>query len=312
MKYNLFFLSFLIPLFVTSQEICNDGLLFEEQNGLLVIEMESAKLHSNWKMDTTAANFTGDGYIFWDGNQYFSSIPDRKLYYNIKINTPGTYKFSWRMRVGKGTETTEHNDTWLKIEADDFYARTAGSTLRPKPQCQNDPNAKCPNGSSLQGFFKVYGNTTTFRWAAGTSDHDPHFIFATFDNPGEYKIILDARSSFCFLDRMILRQASVPDYVAWDLDLPQSPCALATNTEKWNRTEEIKIYPNPTTNILNIENLPSQKGTLEIRNIQGVVLQVIEVQNDQQVIDIQALSDGIYYLIYQNKEVTLTSKFIKI
>ncbi|MEM8524765.1 MAG: T9SS type A sorting domain-containing protein [Bacteroidota bacterium] len=312
MKYKILFLGFLAPLFLLAQETCNNGLLFEEQNGLLVIEMESVELNSSWKMDTTASGFTGKGYIFWEGTQYFSSIPNRKLYYSIKINNPGTYKFSWRMRVGKGTETTEHNDTWLKVEADDFYARTSNSTLKPKPQCQDDPNAKCPNGSSLQGYFKVYGNTTTFRWAAGTSDHDPHFIFATFDNPGEYRIILDARSSFCFLDRMVLRQANVPDYVAWDTDLTQSPCTAATSIDELEENNSLEIYPNPASNILNIKYLPSQPGTLEIRNVQGLVVQTIEIQNTQQFIDIQYLMKGMYYLTYQNEEIISTSKFLKI
>lgn len=311
-KYKALIFACLIPFFALSQEICNNGFLFEEQGGLLVIEMESVELHSNWEMDTTASGFTGKGYIFWDGTQYFSSIPNKKLNYNIKINTPGTYKFSWRMRVGKGTETTEHNDTWLKIEGDDFYAKTGNSTLRPKPQCQNDPNANCPNGSSLQGYFKVYGNTTSFRWASGTSDHDPHFIFATFNNPGEYKITLDARSSFCFLDRMILRQASVPDYVAWDTNLPQSSCALATHLDELREDNAIKIYPNPTTNILNIENLPIQKGILEIKNIQGLTLRTINVENARQVIDIHDLNNGMYYLVYRNEKALFTSKFLKI
>ncbi|MEN0048198.1 MAG: hypothetical protein AAF806_14145, partial [Bacteroidota bacterium] len=110
MKYNLFIISFLIPLFASAQEICNNGLLFEEQDGLLIIEAESVEPHSAWAIDTTELGFTGSGYIFWTGPQYFNSIPNRKLTYNIKINTPGTYQFSWRVKVGKGSDLSEHND----------------------------------------------------------------------------------------------------------------------------------------------------------------------------------------------------------
>ncbi|MEM9888382.1 MAG: T9SS type A sorting domain-containing protein [Bacteroidota bacterium] len=312
MKYRLFIIGFLLPSLLNSQELCNNGLLFEEQDGLLIIEAESVEPHSAWVIDTVESGFTGEGYIFWTGAQYFNSIPNRRLNYNIKINTPGTYQFSWRVKVGKGADLSEHNDSWLKIEADDFFGKNGNHIVRPKPQCQNDPNADCPNGSSTGGFFKIYGRTLSFRFAAATSDHDPHAVFARFDRPGQYKITIDARSSFFLMDRLFLKLTSIPDQVAMDTRLSQSPCAVATNTQKWKEESSISIYPNPVSDFLTIRNMPRQEGILQIKNSQGVTLSEIKISHTEQVIDIQNLSRGIYFLMYQNEQFRVSLKFSKI
>ncbi|MEM6700649.1 MAG: T9SS type A sorting domain-containing protein, partial [Bacteroidota bacterium] len=234
-----------------------------------------------------------------------------ELHYNIKINTPGTYKLTWRMAVGRGTMVSDHNDTWLKIEADDFYGKKSNHIVKPKPQCESDPNADCPNGATLNGFFKVWGQSTNFIWASFTSDHDAHEIFATFDEPGTYKITLDARSSFCFLDRMVMRLNTVSDNLALSTSTPSSSCTVATNTAKIEAPNKLKIYPNPVQDIFQIENLPKQQGILLIKNIQGMTLRKIDLQSSQATIDTYGLEQGVYYLVYQGKTTLKTQKFLK-
>ncbi|MEM8585817.1 MAG: DUF5060 domain-containing protein, partial [Bacteroidota bacterium] len=182
---------------------------WEERNGLVVIEMENNTLTDSWDQTSEVGNFTGEGYIQWSGSQNFGSTGNGVLVYPVSISNPGTYIFDWRSGIANGNDGTEHNDSWLKIEADNFYAvrNQNGSQLKPWPACNNDPDYGCPNGSSLNGFFKVYMNTVNgWTWAASTSDNDAHAIYATFDDPGVYDIEVNARSSFHRIDRMILYQ----------------------------------------------------------------------------------------------------------
>lgn len=174
---------------------------FEEENGLLVIEMESLPLSAEWEVAQNIDGYTGNGYIHWTGSQFFNQTGNGPISFQIKINTPGTYTFNWRVAVGNGDDGTLHNDTWLKINGDNFYARQGGvhttSRLKPKPQCNTDPNYGCPNGSSSNGFFKVYGGQVgSFQWKAKTSDHGFHNIAARFDTVSTYSVEINARSSY--------------------------------------------------------------------------------------------------------------------
>ncbi len=210
---------------------------FQEKDGLLTIEMEDVPtLTDDWKSDTQTDGFTGSGYLTWEGSQYLDSTGVGPLIYPIAIKNPGKYQFTWRMSVGKGTDVTDHNDTWVKITGDRFYGqKTDGHLVYPRPICEQDTSNKsinCPNGNSRNGFFKVYGQDLNFVWMAATSDHDGHGLYVEFDQPGTYKIILNARSSYCQLDRMVLFHTdSLNEETATLLSNPATPLSPKRHTK---------------------------------------------------------------------------------
>lgn len=118
---------------VQAQGSC-DGALWEEINGFVVIEMESVPaLSGEWEFRTNAsgrfADYTGVGYLFFNGPSVGNRVrldgDGGLLEYPVKINTPGVYRFEWYNLVGKGTNNTESNDSWIKvagIPAANFYA----------------------------------------------------------------------------------------------------------------------------------------------------------------------------------------------
>ncbi len=176
---------------------------FEELNGLVTIETESLDLGTtDWDNKTNAAGYTGNGYIEWTGTDHFNNPGNGLIEALITINTPGTYQIQWRNRVGNGSNTTEHNDTWLRLpDADDFFGQKAGSIVYPHGSGQTPT----PNGSGSDGWFKVYmGGTLDWTWASKTSDDDGHDIFVTFDNPGTYKLQISGRSKYHQIDRIAL------------------------------------------------------------------------------------------------------------
>jgi chitodextrinase len=74
-------------------------------------------------------------------------------------------------------------------------------------------------------------------------------------------------------------------------------------------TENIKIYPNPVKEILNIE-IPFENCDIKIYNTTGAMVKEI-VLNGEKVIDVSDLSDGLYILSVEDEKGPITETFIK-
>lgn len=326
-----FFAFFLISISLFSQTAqCNGELPFEEKDGVLTIEMEAVVLTSgsNWQIGSESdPNLSGStiNYIFWNGAESFSGLSGTPLTYNIKINNPGTYRFAWRGRIGKGDSGGEHNDAWLRIVADDFYATkqnssTATPALEPKPSCNSNPDRDCPAGSTTGGYFKAFMNrhpvnsAPESRWGfvTNTNDHDSfRFIWATFNTAGNYSIMVDARSNSFFMDKMVLRRSDVSDSVAFNLNNPQSSCFDASLSTADISKSQVSLYPNPTNGQIQIKNLPLN-SKLTIYDILGAKVRVINTKASSQTIDISDLKNGIYFISNNDKNNRFTKKIVKI
>jgi hypothetical protein len=287
-----------------TQESCD---FFEEENGLLVVELESLPLTGSWEVAHHIDGYTGNGYIQWTGNQFFNQTGNGAITFQIKINTPGTYSFNWRVAVGNGEDGTLHNDTWLKINGDNFYAKQGGvhttSRLKPKPQCNNDPTYGCPNGSSSNGFFKVFGGQVgTFQWKAKTSDHDAHDIAARFDTVGVYSIEINARSSFQAIDRLILWHTTAQRSVdAQKLFNPESTCLtnIPTSTHDHASHMDFQVFPNPAQDHFWVELGDPSPKEITLMNYLGQPIQIYQTSQSRQLIQIGSLEAGVYLVEVQ-------------
>ncbi|GAA4950417.1 hypothetical protein GCM10023314_24660 [Algibacter agarivorans] len=290
---------------------CDGTLPFEEQNGLLTIEMESGVINDNrWQIALETVNGEEITYLHWTGPESFNALSGAPIVYKIKINNPGTYRFAWRMRVGLGTSKGEHNDAWLKIDGEDFYGIKDGAKVYPKPMCNNDSSLTCAAGSSTQNFIKAFGNRLDWGFVTNTNDHVAHRVFVTFNEAKEYTITVDARSSYLFIDKMVLHRNTVSGSIAFDLNNPESNCYNALSTVK-NELEKIKVYPNPTKDFINFDNLPV-KSKLVISNIHGAIVKTIETVSKKQTINIRDLKSGIYFISSGGANSTFTKKIVKI
>ena len=177
--------------------------VFNESGGLIAAEFEKAAFNGPWNQASSSSGFTGDGYLVWTGNQYFGNPGNGIIRLKLRINSPGTYEFTWRTAVIIGNNPTEHNDTWLRFpDADDFFGEKNGNIIYPKG-IGKSPN---PEGASADGWFKVYrsGGNLSFQWEAYTSDFDGHKIFVKFNSPGEYTMEVSARSTGHAIDKFLL------------------------------------------------------------------------------------------------------------
>ncbi len=175
---------------------------YVEENGIIVIEPESDFQSHTWAKKSAIDGYLGSGYLVWEEESYMSSPGNQPLTFLVEITTTGTYQFNWRSRITKGTNGTEHNDSWLRFaDASDFYGLKGDHIVYPG----GSGKSPTPNGASKDGWFKEYMNGTgAWKWQARTSDNDAHDIFVEFDTPGIYTMEISARSDHHAIDRIVL------------------------------------------------------------------------------------------------------------
>ncbi|WP_405415753.1 putative Ig domain-containing protein [Maribacter sp. Asnod1-A12] len=184
---------------------------YQENNGLVVIEMENLTYGTNWTEETTETGFTGSGYLY-NSVDSFTTPGNGTITTEVEITTPGVYRFQWHNNIGiedPDDPTTEHNDAWLRFDnADDFYGAKnvdgSGSIVYPKGLSKT-PEVE---GESADGWLKVYTNTLGWNWSTKTSDNDAHWVFVEFDNVGSYTMEISSRSEGHSIDRIALHLVS--------------------------------------------------------------------------------------------------------
>lgn len=192
-----------------NSSISSNRNVYIEKDGIVIVELESTNFSgSDWVLreDESAV---GGRAIEWLGGDLFNQPGKGLIEVKIHIKSPGTYLFSWANKIGFGDSTTEANDSWLKIEADKFYAVKGTSVICPKGL--DASNNSCvggeAEGAGKDGWFKVYrygGPVDEYKWLASTSDKDPHAIYADFSKVGIYTIRISGRSKHNIIDRFIL------------------------------------------------------------------------------------------------------------
>ena len=207
---KLFFVVTCGVLAVAFAQRANGDVLFEERNGLVVVEVESVNAVPGWTERSTVPGFTGDSYYEWTGGNHFNNPGNGVLEYKIMINAPGTYRFLWHNKIMSGDDPTRSNDSWLRIpDADDFFAKDGNSIKYPQGGMFVQSNT-IVEGASGDGWMKVYSHgTTSWTWSSSTSDHDRHDIYATFDSAGVYTVQISGRESNHAIDRFVLFKESM-------------------------------------------------------------------------------------------------------
>ncbi len=218
--------------------------VFQEANGLVAIELESADLVPNWSL-VQEGNITA---IQANENNFANPLGGGKLTYKVNISTPGVYRFDWN-NAFSGSDPTEENDAWLRINntEDVWFFGYKGplvteadiiSNLQGAQQGVKFPVGAGPGGidrhtpatevegNSADGFLKIYrqgGSSGSFLWNTFTNDNNAHPVFVWFVNPGTYNIEVAERSSGHKIDKFVLYKLDGPAYTDGQLsDLPES------------------------------------------------------------------------------------------
>ena len=66
-----------------------DGGLYEEDNGLIVVEFESTPPAGDWAEETVFTGFTFQSYYRWNGPDHFNSPGNGTVGYRLDVRQPG-------------------------------------------------------------------------------------------------------------------------------------------------------------------------------------------------------------------------------
>ncbi|MFK7924431.1 MAG: T9SS type A sorting domain-containing protein [Bacteroidia bacterium] len=308
---NLLFLFTFLGYLASLQ--AQDPFLFEEQNGLVVIETASAPDYGNWSLDTAILGFTGENYLVYQGANLYNSPGSSRLEYKVQINKAGKYRLQWRSRITIGSSNTDHNDSWLRInDASKFYAQKSANVLYPYGSGMT-PN---PEGAGKNGWFKVYQNVlNNWTWNTSTNDNNPHSIFVEFDSIGIYTIEVSGRSAGHAIDRIVLYHSDLSANQALDINLAESPKSVLSSISK--EIINFNVFPNPAKDYVTLSiptSLPSSLRSLKIMDISGRLVKEITQHLSAQeklIIPLTDIASGLYFLMLETEETIYRAKFAK-
>ncbi|WP_405415823.1 Ig-like domain-containing protein [Maribacter sp. Asnod1-A12] len=271
---------------------CSDA-DFEEENGIAILELDS-KTSGSWNRESTSGS-SGGSALTYRGSNYFNSPGNSTITYQVRISSSGTYRFIWRNKISviaSSNASTEHNDSWLKINASNFYGQSGSSRIYPG----GSGKTPTPEGASSGGWFKVYTNTIDWSYSTKTSDNDAHAVYATFNSAGVYTIQVSARSNGHTIDRMVLyKESSYSAAQAESLSRAETTCSGGTTTPT----------PTPTTNEAPTVNITSPSNGQNINEGSSVTVQLSSSDADGNISDHEIYvnnvlvdTDGVNYSPY--------------
>lgn len=166
--------------------VAEDTLYYLESDGVVAFEAEAAELQGDWVLDTTLPDFRGDGYIRWNGDNFYRKADAGQgiLTYNISIENEGNYQLFWRSRIAVGDDPKEHNDSWARMPS----------------------GVDVPEEEPLNGWTKAYMNEVdTWSWSTKTTDSVGNPLRQYFSK-GDHRIEISGRSFGHAIDRVVLIQ----------------------------------------------------------------------------------------------------------
>ncbi|MCO5194166.1 MAG: hypothetical protein M9930_12890 [Anaerolineae bacterium] len=166
-----------------------------EQNGMLLIDIDSAPAVGGWVFENSAAGFFGDGYYTYRGEESLRQPNNSVLSYPIYINNPGVYEVHlWNYH--DHPDTSEGNDAWLQISGG---VRSWVKTF--------------------SGFRDQWNWDNLFEPSPG--NHTEPVV--SFPAAGAYTLEVTGRSHGFSIDRIIVVKPEMLIH-GRNPDLPQSPC----------------------------------------------------------------------------------------
>jgi hypothetical protein len=167
--------------------------------------------------------------------------------------------------------------------------------------------------TTIQHHYFIVNNAggippLSYYWSWGDGTHDsiayPSHIY---DTSGFYTICLTitdaAGCSSTYCDSSYLQKNT--DNIVYIDVVSQIPSAINENII----SDNLKIFPNPTTNNLMIEG--ERIAKIEILNIEGQIIKRLKTKENKTDIDVSNFASGVYIIRVQTDKCIVTRKFVK-
>lgn len=211
---------------------------FQMQNGLLVVEIESAPPADDWEIRTELSGASGS-YYYWNyPNAINRDTSIGVMEYHVNISEAGRYRFQLRSARGPIDNNTEENDAFIRVMGTGSEAIAIKSSTGDQVSMGND-------------WFKVYQNERGRDWTWRTAhvDNNAHNVYLEFDSAGVYVVGVTGRSQKFSVDRWVVYdEDQYSEGEATDLGNAESPTGdPVTETPTEEPTTEVPTEEPTTT-----------------------------------------------------------------
>lgn len=159
-----------------------------EDNGVVVMDIESDQPNSYWNESTSLNGYLGNSYFVGKVNT-FDNGGLGVMEYPIIMNNTGVYQLQWRSRITVGTDKTEHNDSFVRLVDQNGYF------INP----EENQNVK------IGDWYKAYMNTiSSWEWDTSNRDHEPKSLSWKMEAGKKYRLQVSVRSNGHAIDRIVL------------------------------------------------------------------------------------------------------------
>ncbi len=173
--------------------------------------------------------------------------------------------------------------------------------------------------NKIEGVLNICNNHDIMLEIAGTSPQtidyrnksltkDTYFSLDLKDSNNPL-IIVDDVNKFKNTFGETYYNSTTQTEVPYNLTTSSEPCERSLSTVNINKSE-VKLYPNPTADVLNIET-DANKNLIKIIDLSGKVISTYSVQENKISLKVQHLPKGIYIVEIENEKGKTISKFIK-
>lgn len=166
------------------------------------------------------------------------------------------------------------------------------------------PGLPCP--CSLVGSVTVSPEIGILRF-------DPEEGFVEFNPEGQQSYTIQVETipsnpeASCIPNRYEMVYTIIPDAtLCAGLTDPQGELRLDTSVESY----ELSITPNPAIDMITIQGIPIEDGTISIYTIVGQQVKQQKKYSSETQVDISSLESGLYVLVWQSKESVISRKFM--
>lgn len=215
--------------------------LYHESNGVVIMEAENtASPLGEWILESADPNFTGDGYLRFDGNIFTHGPAVSPLEYTFRIHTPGLYYLQLRCAETNQTIDGVHrddvsNDCYVRVDGDYEASPNAGNNhTDDAPLSLLKSNTKFFGGKNDGSFVWQGGYENNFQGRLDPGGHQNKRVAIYQFKAGEtYTLVIHGRSKAFKIDRIAFSHADLPDSAARSLSLAETVSPPTTALEQW-------------------------------------------------------------------------------
>ena len=261
--------------------------------------------------------FLEDGTYYID-NVWYEEVPPQPIVCDGDFETDLS---NWTQTINNGaiaSMSITPSDAQNGLQSALILVNTIGSTTGSiqLTSCKTD----VVKDSTYYLSFWMKGSVNNLEFNAITSFSSPPYTalsansFTTYDQWTEYCYSFSHDSTI--LDDIRLLKLQFLDAGTYHLDYvnvyeSDYICSPANVNQKLGH--DINVFPNPSSGILNINNLNRDYNMLTISNVNGSIIQSFPIENLENIsIDVDSMENGIYFLQFNNKKGIISNKkFIK-